>query len=96
MRHFPEDTRLCPMEDLKEYKKQTCKFCLQTTQATRQYADLTNMIGHGLMAAARVDTSIFSTLSTRGTATSKAKTAWVPTANILKAAIGLVLYRQPI
>ena len=94
---FPDKPALCPVEALKEYEKRTAPFrpgafdpsplFLAVRKPHKPVKPAT--IGRWLktvMSQAGIDTSIFTAHSTRGAATSKAKTLGVSLADILKAA----------
>ena len=93
---FIEEPKLCPVSALREYEGRTKEYrsghsrnplFLSVKKPFRAVKPAT--IGHWLknfMKEAGIDTSTFTAHSTRGAATSKAKAAGVPMADILKAA----------
>ena len=92
---FPEDPQICPVETLKVYERRSKVFRSTADNALflsvrKPHKPITAAtIGHWLkkvMEASGIDTATFSAHSTRGASTSKAKSAGVSMADILKAA----------
>ena len=96
---FPEDPRVCPVRALQCYEKRSSRLRSGASGVNRNPLFISvrkphkpvkaATIGHWLksvMHSAGIDTNIFSAHSTRGAATSKAKSAGVSAGDILKAA----------